>query len=61
MNNIIFCFSGTGNSLNAAKVISENIENCEIVPMNNDFIITKEYDKIGFVFPCYWFGLPNLV
>jgi ferredoxin len=61
MKNIIFCFSGTGNSLNAAKKLCEGLKDCKIVSMTHDYDITNEYDRIGFVFPCYWFGLPNLV
>ncbi len=49
--NIIFVFSGTGNSLWTAKKISEELENCEILSMGwyKEYILTEEYDVIGFV------------
>ncbi|MDR3148327.1 MAG: EFR1 family ferrodoxin [Treponema sp.] len=63
MNNIIFCFSGTGNSLKVAKAISKELAAAEIVPMGNPkkYIVTKKYDTIGFVYPVYYWGLPNAV
>ena len=61
--NIIFVFSGTGNSLWAAKKISEELENCEIVSMgrHEDYTLTDEYDVIGFVYPTYYRGIPARV
>jgi len=61
MNNIIFYFSGTGNSLKAAKDISKELENCEIVSMTKSFEFTKQYDRIGFIYPTYFWGLPKKV
>ena len=55
----IFCFSSTGNSLYIAKRISREI-NAEVKSMTSR--ITKTDDNcIGFVFPCYFLGLPLLV
>jgi len=61
--NIIFVFSGTGNSLWAAKKISEKLENCEIVSMgcHKEYTLTNEYDVIGFVYPTYNRGVPAIV
>lgn len=58
--NIIFCFTGTGNSLKAAIDISEHLSNCRIIPMSlNHFEeIEVEAERIGFVFPVYFLGLP---
>jgi ferredoxin/flavodoxin len=61
MENIVFYFSGTGNSLSAAKSISKELETCEIVPMVKKFNVTKQYDRIGFVYPTYFWGLPGKV
>ena len=61
MSNIVFCFSGTGNSLKAAKVISNEIGDCEIVSMAKPFNFTKQYDSIGFIYPTYFYGLPKKV
>ncbi len=61
--NIIFVFSGTGNSLWAAKKISEELENCEIVSMGSHkkYTLTDEYEVIGFVYPTYYRGIPAKV
>lgn len=59
---IIFYFSGTGNSEFIAKVIAENLESCEARAIEK---YTQESDVeasiLGFVFPVYWWGLPNIV
>jgi ferredoxin len=61
MNNIVFYFSGTGNSFKVAKTISKELENCAIVSMAKPFSFTKQYDRIGFVCPVYFWGLPKIV
>jgi ferredoxin len=61
MENVAFYFSGTGNSLKVAKSISKELENCEIVSMAKSYILTKQYDSIGFVYPTYFWGLPKKV
>lgn len=60
---VIFIFSGTGNSLWAAKKISAELENCEIVSMgcHKKYTLTDEYDNIGFVYPTYNRGVPLTV
>ncbi len=55
----IYCFSSTGNSLYTSKKIAQKI-GAEIKSM----LIRNEKcddDVIGFVFPCYCWGLPNSV
>jgi flavodoxin/NAD-dependent dihydropyrimidine dehydrogenase PreA subunit len=61
--NIIFVFSGTGNSLWAAKKIAEELGNCEIVSMGShkEYTLTDGYDAIGFVYPTYYRGMPARV
>ena len=61
--NIIFYFSGTGNSLKVAKDIAKEIENCEIVSMGSctDYDLQAGYETIGFVYPTYFRGEPNKV
>lgn len=62
MKNVIFYFSGTGNSLQVARDIAEEIEECEILKL-------AEYDtgkpvaaeRVGFIFPVYYWGIPNIV
>jgi ferredoxin/flavodoxin len=63
MENIVFYFSGTGNCLKAAKSIIETIGNGEIVSMakSGTYTLKKQYDSIGFVYPTYFYGLPNKV
>ena len=61
MENIVFYFSGTGNSLKVAKNIAKELGNCEIISMAKIFNLTKKYDSIGFVYPAYFWGLPKKV
>jgi flavodoxin len=61
MVNIVFYFSGTGNSLYVAKSISKELGNCEIVSMAKPFDSIKQYDSVGFIYPTYYFGLPKIV
>lgn len=56
--NIIFCFSGTGNSLKAAQDIGAALENCAIVPMTQRYSIEGSHARIGFVYPVYFQGVP---
>lgn len=60
----IFYFSGTGNSLQVAKDISELIGDTELISItgiisNKEIIVESEY--IGLIFPVYMGGLPLLV
>ena len=52
----IYCFSSIGNSLYAAKKISERI-GAGLVSMTKSFGRCND-DTIGFVFPVYFWGLP---
>lgn len=61
--NLIFVFTGTGNSLWAAKEIAKELEDCKIVTMgsNGKYLLTERYDSIGFVYPTYAGGIPKRV
>ena len=59
--NLILYFSGTGNSLAAAKRIANEIGDTDIRAMANYPNPEGEYERIGFVFPCYAVGLPRFV
>lgn len=61
MRNIVFYFSGTGNCLKVAKEISKKTDNCEIFSMTKPFNFTNQYERIGFVYPTYFWGLPKKV
>lgn len=54
---VIYCFSATGNSLYAAKRIGEALD-CSVISTAQTPEVCKE-DTIGFVFPTYFFGMPN--
>jgi flavodoxin len=60
--NIIFYFTGTGNSLKVAKDVANIIHDCKVVSMSaykeDDYL--NDMERIGFVFPVYG-SLPNLV
>jgi ferredoxin/flavodoxin len=57
MSNIIFYFSGTGNSLAVASAVAEKLTDTEVVSiiaLRENKIIPEHYAKIGFVYPtCY--------
>lgn len=63
MKNRIYFFTGTGNSLKVAKDLAASMGNCELIAIckDADLDIPTGYDRIGFVFPVYFFGLPQLV
>lgn len=63
---MIFYFTGTGNSLYAAKKIADGIGD-EIIDMNAAMksgkmsYCVQAGEKVGFVFPIYYSGLPTVV
>ena len=59
--NLIFCFSGTGNSLKAAKDIAEVLGDTEIALMKDGYKLSGTYNRIGFIFPSYAGGIPKAV
>lgn len=63
---MIFYFSGTGNSLYVAQKLSENkgsklVDMAEAISEKHFEYEVEEDEKIGFVFPVYFYGLPTLV
>lgn len=64
MKTTIYYFTGTGNSLMIAKSLSEKLDECELVPIvkvwEEDQLISSA-EKVGFVFPLYYAGLPKIV
>ncbi|TFG13557.1 MAG: 4Fe-4S ferredoxin [Promethearchaeota archaeon] len=64
MNTSIYYFSGTGNSLKIATLLSEKLQHCELIPIAkiwlNDPIISNS-ENIGIIFPLYFWGLPAIV
>jgi len=64
MGNIIFCFSGTGNSLAAARSIAEQMGNTKIVliaDLMQEEKIDLDYERVGIVCPAYFSSLPPIV
>ncbi len=61
MKKIIYCFSGTGNSLRAAKVIAEVLKDTTIVNVRKDpsGYSAEDADIIGFVCPVYEWDIPG--
>lgn len=64
MRNVIFYFTGTGNSLAVARDIADKIGDTKIVAIadaikeNN---IDLPYERVGFVFPVYYYCTPSIV
>ena len=60
-DNIIYCFSGTGNCLDLAKNIAKELGDTDVVMMRKAPVVTdaRAYKKVGFVFPCYGGGAPK--
>lgn len=63
---MIFYFSGTGNSLYVAQKLSENdgiklIDIADAIREKHFEYQLEKDEKIGFVFPVYFYGLPTVV
>ena len=58
--NVILCFSGSGNCLDIAKNIADGLGDTDIIMMRKAPAITdlKEAKTVGFVTPCHAGGLP---
>jgi flavodoxin len=65
MKTIIYYFSGTGNSLAAARKIAGALKDCELVPIaslaDTPGKIVPAADRVGIVSPVYDAGLPVIV
>ena len=65
MRTIIYYFTGTGNSLAAAKRIAADLGDCELVPIasfgNTTGDIVPPAGRVGIVCPVYDAGLPVIV
>ena len=59
----IYYFSATGNSLVVAKDLAQGLEPAELIPINKVLSCpdATAFDRVGFVFPVYMFGLPLIV
>ena len=64
MSNIIFCFSGTGNSLAVASSVAEKLKKTEVVSLltlREHKSIPAACERAGFVFPCSYGHPPPIV
>jgi len=65
MRTIIYYFTGTGNSLAAARTIAREQGDCVLVPIaslaDTPGNIVSDADHVGIVFPVYFAGLPAMV
>jgi ferredoxin len=63
LKNIIFYFTGTGNSLKIAKAVLNEMGDGEIIPMgaNQGITVSRQYDSIGFIYPVYFWAIPKAV
>lgn len=65
VHTMIFYFSGTGNSEHAARaLLQENEQLISIANAANSETFTfspAEGENVGFVFPVYFYGLPDTV
>lgn len=64
MGTTIFYFSGTGNSFKVAKDLASQLKDAKLVKINKDTLKGFPGDiteKVGIVFPVYYYGLPLIV
>jgi ferredoxin/flavodoxin len=63
MNAIIYCFSGTGNSLAVAHDLAAGLGTERVVPVTRALKTpgNQSYDVIGIVYPVYMFGIPLII
>ena len=62
--NTIYVFTSTGNSLRTARQLASGLGNTRIVSIGAEMkkgTWRIEGDKVGFVFPCYYGTLPQIV
>lgn len=63
---MIFYFSGTGNSKHAAIQTADALKETVIYMTEDEIQKDKVYtlrsdERVGFVFPVYWYGVPSIV
>lgn len=64
MKNTIYYFTGTGNSLQIAKYLKDQLADTRLIRVCKKTLkITEDTqsDRIGFVFPVYYRGLPQML
>jgi Pyruvate/2-oxoacid:ferredoxin oxidoreductase delta subunit/flavodoxin len=63
MKTVIFYFTGTGNSLAAARKIAADLKDARVISMTAPDALraAEDADRVGFVFPVYDFSPPIIV
>jgi hypothetical protein len=64
MSTAIYYFSGTGNSLYLSRKLALKIKDVELIPIAKETRgkkIKSNAEKVGFVFPLYFWGIPKIV
>jgi ferredoxin/flavodoxin len=64
METTIYFFTGTGNSLEIARALAEKLKDSELIPIAKIWQIgniKSTTEKVGFIFPLYYSGLPKIV
>lgn len=65
MKTAIYYFTGTGNSLAVARDLCERLGDCRAVPIaslhEETGPISPAADRVGFVYPVYFSGIPSIV
>ncbi|MBQ4089490.1 MAG: EFR1 family ferrodoxin [Clostridia bacterium] len=61
MKKTVYYFSATGNSLTTARMIAEELGECELIPvasLRGNVKTIVEADMVGFVYPVYYGNMP---
>lgn len=64
MKTTLYWFSGTGNTLKAARALAERLGDCELRPIMRELMgerITLTGDRVGICFPLYYLSFPKPV
>jgi len=64
METTIYFFTGTGNSLKIAKALAKKLKDSELIPIAKVCqmeTVNSTAEKVGFIFPLYYSGLPKIV
>jgi ferredoxin len=64
MENVIYFFSGTGNSYSFARDFGDALGDTELIniaDLMSETAIEVEYERVGFAFPVYYGGVPVMV
>jgi hypothetical protein len=64
MKTTLYYFTATGNSLNVARKLADLLEESELIPIAKVWQqaeILANTENVGFVFPLYFSGVPDIV